>query len=318
MPSKKPNNQSRARLLSGAMARARCCISVVEPGKDEFVYTFYCIAPAFFLARNPTHEEKLAFAGQLTTTYNHRALQMKAFACIACKRPAHQSIDWLTYALSDPGCMAVNNTILPVCQAAACARKAQRALDSYRKTQALHQGSVAMGPEIISCRTCFRDHSDKLPLQACSRCNATLYCSPECQKIGWKLHKQQCTGRVEAAKLTAEQLRQLDTLLRLRTGGTMELPQCNHPGKLPPAHTQAGIGDMLECGQETAIARIAKSAKLAKKEMKKTADLRSIPAALAVTPEQQLQLEGVRSDIFKYFGLLTQTNQVAVPSSGFA
>ena len=160
------------------MARARCCISVVEPGKDEFVYTFYCTAPAFCLARNPTHEEKLAFAGQLTTTYNHRALKMKAFACIACKRPAHQSIDWLTYALSDPGCMAVNNT-----------------LDSYRKTQALHQGSVSMCPEIISCRTCFRDHSDKLPLQACSRCNATLYCSPECQKIGWKLHKQQCTAR---------------------------------------------------------------------------------------------------------------------------
>lgn len=222
------------------MARARYCVDVVEPGKDGFMYTFDCIAPAFYLARNPTHEEKLAFASQMASRYNPRALNMKSFECVTCRRRAHLSVDWLTYALRDPGCLAVNNTIFPVCQGASCAREAQRALDVNRNTVALHQGVVKLGPEMTSCRTCFKDYSG--PLQACSRCNATLYCSQKCQRLDWKSHKQQCTGRVEAAKLTSDQLAQLDMLLSLQTGETMEIPQYNHPGKLPPAELEAGIG----------------------------------------------------------------------------
>ncbi|MCJ1368721.1 hypothetical protein MMC16_007866 [Acarospora aff. strigata] len=297
------------------MARGRYCVSITEAGKDDFVYTFYCFAPAFFLARNPTHEEKLAFANQLVARYNPRALDMKSLGCVTCGRPAHKSVDWLTYALRDPGCLAVNNTLLPVCQAASCARKAQRGLDLYRKDPSLHQGVVKLGPEIVSCRTCFKDFSGKVPLRACSRCNATLYCSPECQKINWKWHKQQCTGRVEAAKLTAEQLEQLDTILLLGSGGTMELPQDYHPGKLPVEQAEAGLGEMLECGQDAAIARNAKNAKLTRQKQKKFAKLGPAAVPIAVTPQQKIELEGACSDIFKYFGMRTSDMLLFTPDS---
>lgn len=87
--------------MSTVMARARYCVFIADGG-DEFVYTFYCFAPAFFLARNPTHEEKLAFADQLVTRYNPRALKMKSFGCMSCGRQAIQAVDWLRYALRDP------------------------------------------------------------------------------------------------------------------------------------------------------------------------------------------------------------------------
>ena len=67
------------------MARARYCVSLADyADRDEFMYTFYRLAPAFYLARNPTHEEKLAFANQLATRYNPRALNMKSFGCVGC------------------------------------------------------------------------------------------------------------------------------------------------------------------------------------------------------------------------------------------
>ena len=96
--------------VTPGMARARYCVFIADGG-DEFVYTFYCFAPAFFLARNPTHEEKLAFAQQLATRYNPRALALKPFKCVTCGGQAHQTVDWLRYALRDPGCLAINNTL---------------------------------------------------------------------------------------------------------------------------------------------------------------------------------------------------------------
>ena len=296
------------------MVRARYCVSINEPGKDDLVYTFYYVAPAFFMARNPTQEEKVTLAAALAARYNPRALQLKAFECLSCGRRARQFIEWLTYALRDPGCLAVNNTLFPACQATSCATKIQDALDTYLEEPSLHQGVVKVGPEIVTCRTCFRDHSDTLPLQACSRCNATLYCSPKCQKIDWKSHKQQCTGRVEAAKLTAKQLAQLDTIMNIRTGGTMELPQYNHPGKLPQVDAEAGIGDMLKEGQDVAIARIAKHAELAKQRKKEEAQLGLAPTPLAVTPQQMSELRDARTDIFGYFGM-HQSDQFSYPIS---
>lgn len=43
---------------------------------------------------------------------------------------------------------------------------------------------------------------------------------------------------------------------------------------------------------------------MAKKKKKENPELGSAPESIAVTHQQKLQLEGVRSDIFNYFGLL--------------
>lgn len=124
--------------------------------------------------------------------------------------------------------------------------------------------------------------------------------------MDWKSHKRQCTGRVEAAKLTTEQLAQLELIMSLRTEGTMELLHLNHPGKLPEAQTKAGLGDMLQCGQEAATARNALVTKLARQDKVEKAESgpESEPEEVLVTSEQKLQLEGARSDIFQYFGVL--------------
>ena len=257
------------------MARARYCVSLPELGKEDFIHTYYCFAPAFFLAREPTHAEKLAFIDQLKSRYKPRALSEKAFQCVTCLRPAHQSVDWTTYALRDPGsvgspgCLAVNDILFSTCKAASCAKKAQRSLDEYIKGMARRRGVKTWDPEIMSCRTCLRDFSDKLPCQACARCQATLYCSVECQKINWKWHKEQCKGRVEAAKLTADQLAQLDTVVKIGTSGTMEMAQHDHPGKLSPTRVKTGLGTMLESGQEAAVARDAKHVMLHEQEKAK-------------------------------------------------
>ena len=125
--------------------------------------------------------------------------------------------------------------------------------------------------------------------------------------MGWKSHKQQCTGRFEAAQLTTKELAQLDLLMNLKSGGTMELPHLNHAGKLPEAQTKAGLEEMLQSGREAASARHAlvnKLGKQEKKDKKNKAHAVSEPAEIPVTPEQKLELEGVRADIFQYFGVL--------------
>lgn len=73
--------------------------------------------------------------------------------------------------------------------------------------------------------------------------------------MNWKGHKLQCTGRVEAAKLTEQQLAQLDEIVRLGTDGTMQVPHMNHADKLPPAQLQNFTEWSLESTQEAAAAR---------------------------------------------------------------
>ena len=86
--------------------------------------------------------------------------------------------------------------------------------------------------------------------------------------------------------------------MSLKTGGTMEFRTwiiLESFRKHKPR---------LARGQEAAVARNvlnAKIAKLAKKERKERKDTLGPAEHIAVTPQQELQLEGVRSDIFAYF-----------------
>ncbi|KAI9009079.1 hypothetical protein DFJ74DRAFT_686761 [Hyaloraphidium curvatum] len=42
------------------------------------------------------------------------------------------------------------------------------------------------------CGECGAKATKDKKLQQCSRCHATWYCSRECQKEAWKLHKDRC------------------------------------------------------------------------------------------------------------------------------
>ena len=69
------------------------------------------------------------------------------------------------------------------------------------------------------CATCSKvPEEGAAPLQRCSRCHTTCYCSKDCQKADWKNHKKQCgpnpssstpaagTGGIFSSKATMESL----------------------------------------------------------------------------------------------------------------
>lgn len=69
---------------------------------NTWEHSYYGYAPAFFLARNPTAEEKLALVQQLIARYTPRVLSAKPFQCIVCDAVATKSLMLPTYALHDP------------------------------------------------------------------------------------------------------------------------------------------------------------------------------------------------------------------------
>ena len=42
------------------------------------------------------------------------------------------------------------------------------------------------------CGNCGAKDSDIQPLSTCTGCNKALYCSEQCQRSAWKLHKKRC------------------------------------------------------------------------------------------------------------------------------
>ena len=44
----------------------------------------------------------------------------------------------------------------------------------------------------LICSNCFKSSDDKIELKRCSSCHLVFYCSLECQKENWKIHKKTC------------------------------------------------------------------------------------------------------------------------------
>lgn len=44
------------------------------------------------------------------------------------------------------------------------------------------------------CANCAKLQSDSVNLKSCAKCHATKYCSRECQKTHWKVHKKVCAS----------------------------------------------------------------------------------------------------------------------------
>ncbi|KAF8861842.1 hypothetical protein BDZ45DRAFT_671659 [Acephala macrosclerotiorum] len=54
-------------------------------------------------------------------------------------------------------------------------------------------------PSPQSCSKCHKPQSDlPQPLKRCAKCQTTLYCSRECQKDDWKVHKRICASQAAA------------------------------------------------------------------------------------------------------------------------
>ncbi len=164
-------------------------------------YTYHHVAPAVFLAREPTDREKLDLVNSLRNHYNPKMLASHPFGCVECGKPAEQFVDRPTYALHDPAAFAVNNELIAVCQASSCRSKGRAILQLTMSKQAHKPGLASAGPEMLLCRNCFK--LEKGQYQRCGRCTGPPYCSIECQKADWKRHKPDCNAHVEAMQLSS-------------------------------------------------------------------------------------------------------------------
>lgn len=53
----------------------------------------------------------------------------------------------------------------------------------------------------LKCGKCFKQAQDGEKLHLCSACKTIRYCSPECQKSAWKIHKIECKKLVGMKKI---------------------------------------------------------------------------------------------------------------------
>ena len=124
----------------------------------------------------------------------------------------------------------------------------------------------------------------------------------------WKVHKPGCAARIEAAKLTPNELVQIDKYAHIMTEGTLELPFLDHPGSFPLGNDEEKrrATSLLGVSTELAELRNNENRKIARnKRLKQEAD-REVQES--VMDERQIlhmdamrQLPGLRLDIVSLF-----------------
>ena len=225
------------------MARARYYVEVIGADKAYFEYTYYHFAPAFFFARDPEDMEKQDFIQLLVDRYHPKVTAGRSWGCISCGRQATDFVHRPIYSLTDASALAVNNLLLAVCPARACHTIAASTMDASKKNLAQMFGLDSVGPEMLMCRNCHQ--LEETRFQRCGRCKGPSYCSVQCQKADWRTHKPHCDGRLEAMKLSSDELAQLDQYANDFTQGTGELKHWNHSGAFPEVQQQMGLGTQL-------------------------------------------------------------------------
>ena len=234
------------------MSCARYYVEAMGSGGLYIEYTYYQVAPAFFLAREPAHQEKLDFVDVLRARYNPVTLSAHPFGCVRCERPAKQFLDDPTYAMVyGTTAFAVNIALVAVCQASLCHRTGHALLGVFKARKAQSLGLSSCGPELLRCQSCFK--LEERRYQRCGRCNGPSYCSIDCQKTDWRQHKPCCTSRVEAAKMSLEELAQRDQNACEFTHGTGEVSYMNHPGTFSEREQKLGLStDLIGVGADAA------------------------------------------------------------------
>jgi len=286
------------------MARARYYVEGVGADKAYFEYTYYHCAPALFFARDPEDKEKQDFIQVLVDRYHPKVMAERSWGCISCGRQATDFVHSPTYSLNDASSLAVNNLLLAVCPARACQVHAASMMDASKKNMAQKFGLESVGPEMLMCRNCYQLKETRF--QRCGRCKGPPYCSVQCQKADWRRHKSHCDGRVEAMKLSPEELAQLDQYVNDFSQGTGELKHWNHPGAFPEVQEEMGFGTQLadvgvEKAKERRRAMRKRGDELREKLLTATqARVDAATAAFRASQEGQQVPDCVR--IYQYFG----------------
>ena len=300
------------------MARARYAVHCIGADQASFEYTYYHFAPAFFFARDPEDKEKRDFIQLLVDRYHPTVMAERSWGCISCGRQATSFVHRPTYSLNDAAALAVNNLLLPVCPARACHIGAASIMDAINQDWAQKYGLDSVGPEMLACENCHQLKETRF--QRCGRCKGPPYCSVQCQKADWKRHKPNCDGRVEAMKLSSEELAQLDQYAYDITQGTGELKRWDHSGAFPEVQQEMGLGTQLEgFGVEKAKQR-RRAMRKGQDELKEKLQTVTEGHVGAATAAFRASHEGQQLPdcfcIYQYFGNMQTPHLMARASAG--
>lgn len=121
----------------------------------------------------------------------------------------------------------------------------------------------------------------------------------------WKVHKEGCAARVEAAKLTPGELAQIDKYAHIMTKGTLEVPYLNHPGQFPVGDDRKKGLDASLLGVSTQLAELRnrENRKLARaRKLEKEADKESVMDECDILHMDAMRLlPGLRLDVVRLF-----------------
>lgn len=153
----------------------------------SFDHTFIRSAPADMFVEPLQHDKIMAFVSKSTDELYPQILQAAPWVCAKCRqKPCQLATRVLLIKSKDPGhATQVINRSMPMCKKGACEVYAR---DNVRAALADSEA----GAELPSaCKTC-----GKLSKTSkCSQCKSVAYCSKECQKLDWPVHKAACKAR---------------------------------------------------------------------------------------------------------------------------
>ncbi|TFK63415.1 hypothetical protein BDN72DRAFT_322934 [Pluteus cervinus] len=102
--------------------------------------------------------------------------------------------------------------------------------------------------ELVQCQYCLRSKAEGITLSKCSGCRIELYCSKECQKKAWPMHKNKCLMNQRNRLQTTDPL--MDVRIKRLRAFTKE-----HGPALAEAGTRAlEVGIRPENAQESVLA----------------------------------------------------------------
>ena len=164
-----------------------------------FEKTYQVNAPASILSP-ASGVETTAFLKTLCSSYTPHIMHAAPFRCVICGDKAatlvHQPFVFL-----QPAQPLVSDQPTPVCKKGSCDTEIKQNLQAMVHQMERELGSNIANAEIHLCAKCGKAGADKL----CSRCEVAAYCSRQCRKDHWSIHKKAC----HPAKPLAERLSQL-------------------------------------------------------------------------------------------------------------
>jgi len=149
--------------------------------------------PAGVLRRAKTDQD---FSRKLLQTaaaeMRHEMLQLADWTCFNCNRKAKAFVQSIGMHPDHDPFSFVDMLAIPICADSACNIAAQHQTEDILRDV---MGDAQADSRIRICSNCKKGETEDHKMDACGRCKVTYYCSKECQRKDWPVHKKFCTPK---------------------------------------------------------------------------------------------------------------------------